>query len=108
MGKGYLSYTMALILQALDNGYRYGFDIMTITGLASGTVYPALRRLEDADFVVSKWERSSIAQQEQRPPRKYYEVSKSGRTALAEARTRFRLLAQLEPLATDKPALQKG
>ena len=108
MGKGYLSYTMALILQALDNGYRYGFDIMTITGLASGTVYPALRRLEDADFVVSKWERSSIAQQEQRPPRKYYEVSKSGRTALAEARTRFRLLAQLEPLATDKPAPQKG
>jgi PadR family transcriptional regulator PadR len=108
MGKGYLSYTMALILQALDNGYRYGFDIMTITGLASGTVYPALRRLEDAGFVVSKWERSSIAQQEQRPPRKYYEVSKSGRTALAEARTRFRLLAQLEPLATDKPAPQKG
>ena len=48
MGKSYLSYTMALILQALDHGYRYGFDIMTITGLASGTVYPALRRLEDA------------------------------------------------------------
>lgn len=108
MGKGYLSYTMALILLALDNGYRYGFDIMTITGLASGTVYPALRRLEDASFVVSRWERSSIAQQEQRPARKYYEVSKLGRTALTEARTRFRLLAQLEPLATDKPAPQKG
>jgi PadR family transcriptional regulator len=108
MGKGYLSYTMALILQALDNGYRYGFDIMTITGLASGTVYPALRRLEDAGYVLSKWERSSIAQQKQRPPRKYYEVSKSGRTALSEARTRFRLLTQLEPLASDKPAPQKG
>jgi hypothetical protein len=24
MGKGYLSYTMAMILQALENGYRYG------------------------------------------------------------------------------------
>ena len=108
MSKGYLSYTMALILQAAENGYRYGFDIMTITGLASGTVYPALRRLEAAGFVVSKWERSRIAQQEQRPPRKYYEVSKSGRTALAEARQRFRLLAQLEPLATNKPARQKG
>jgi len=32
MGKSYLSYTMALILQAVENGYRYGFDIMTITG----------------------------------------------------------------------------
>jgi DNA-binding PadR family transcriptional regulator len=108
MGKSYLSYTMALILQAVENGYRYGFDIMTITGLASGTVYPALRRLEDADFVVSKWERPGIAQAAQRPPRKYYEVTKPGRTALADARQRFRLLAQLEPLATDKPAQQKG
>ena len=108
MGKSYLSYTMALILQAVENGYRHGFDIMTITGLASGTVYPALRRIEGAGFVVSKWERSNIAQQQQRPPRKYYEVSKAGRTALAEARQRFRLLAQLEPLATNKAARQKG
>ena len=108
MGKGYLSYTMALILQALDHGYRYGFDIMTITGLASGTVYPALRRLEDAGFVGSKWERPGVAQIEQRPPRKYYEVTKSGRTALAEARARFRLLPQSEPIATSKPSRQKA
>ena len=108
MGKNYLSYTMALTLQAIENGYGYGFDIMAVTGLASGTVYPALRRLENADYVVSKWERQSIAQAEQRPPRKYYEVTKAGRTALAEARQRFRLLAQLEPLASDKPAKQKS
>jgi DNA-binding PadR family transcriptional regulator len=108
MRKNYLSYTMALILHAVENGYGYGFDIMTITGLASGTVYPALRRLENADFVSSKWERQSIAQAEQRPARKYYEVTKTGRAALAEARQRFRLLAQLEPIATTKPARQKG
>jgi len=58
--------------------------------------------------VISKWERQSIAQAEQRPARKYYEVSKPGRTALSEARQRFHLLTQLEPLATDKPARQKG
>ena len=108
MGKNYLSYTMALTLQAIENGYGYGFDIMAVTGLASGTVYPALRRLENADYVASKWERQSIAQAEQRPPRKYYEVTKAGRAALAEARQRFRLLAQLEPLASDKPAKQKS
>ena len=108
MGKNYLSYTMALTLQAIENGYGYGFDIMAVTGLASGTVYPALRRLENADYVASKWERQSIAQAEQRPPRKYYEVTKTGRTVLAEARQRFRLLAQLEPLASDKPAKQKS
>jgi hypothetical protein len=41
MGKSYLSYSVAIILKALDNGYQYGFDIMDVTGLPSGTVYPA-------------------------------------------------------------------
>ena len=108
MGKNYLSYTMAMILQVVEHGYRYGFDIMAVTGLASGTVYPALRRLEDAGFVVSKWERASVAQAAQRPPRKYYEITKAGRTALADARQRYRLLAQLEPLATNRPVQEKG
>jgi len=81
---------------------------LSITGLASGTVYPALRRFEDAGFVASKWERPSVAQAEQRPPRKYYEVTKTGRTALTEARERFRVLPQFEPLATSKPARQKA
>jgi len=107
MGKSYLSYTMALILQVLDNGYRYGFEVMTVTGLASGTVYPALRRLEDAGLVISKWESQKIAQVEQRPARKYYEVTKAGREELAEARKRFRLLDQLGPLITNKPAHQE-
>jgi PadR family transcriptional regulator len=97
MGKSYLSYPMALILQALENGYLYGFEVMSITGLPSGTVYPALRRLEDAGLAVSRWERQSVAQAEQRPPRKYYEVTTAGSEALVEARRRFRLLEQLEP-----------
>jgi DNA-binding PadR family transcriptional regulator len=108
MGRNYLSYTMALILQALENGYRYGFDVMTITGLPSGTVYPALRRLEDAMYVVSKWEKQSVAVAEQRPARKYYEVTKAGGKALLEARERFRLLAQLEFPQNPDPARQQG
>ena len=51
MGKSYLSYAVTIILQTLANGYQYGFDIMDVTGLPSGTVYPALRRLEDLGFV---------------------------------------------------------
>ena len=103
-----LSINAVCVLQAVAGGYQYGFDIIDQTGLPSGTVYPALRRLENADYVASKWERQSIAQAEQRPPRKYYEVTKAGRTVLAEARQRFRLLAQFEPLASDKPAKQKS
>jgi len=106
MSRTYLSYTVAVILQALDNGYQYGFDIMDVTGLPSGTVYPALRRLEEAGHVRSKWEKHAIAQQELRPPRKYYELTKEGRDALAEALQRYRLLerSQMPTFRKPKPA----
>ena len=112
MKNNYLSFTMAVILQALENGYRYGFEVMQSTGLASGTIYPALRRMEDALLIKSKWESQKIAQAEQRPARKYYEVTKAGHTALIEARNRFKLLAQLESLAESpaelKPVNEEG
>ncbi|HXG65093.1 MAG TPA: PadR family transcriptional regulator, partial [Blastocatellia bacterium] len=97
MGKGFLTYTTAVILQAVANGYLYGFDIIDITGVPGGTVYPALRRLEDAGYLTSKWEEQSIAQAELRPPRKYYELTRAGREALAEAVKRYRLLEQAQP-----------
>ena len=105
MAKSYLSYTVAVILQTLDNGYQYGFDIMDVTGLPSGTVYPALRRLEENGYVKGKWEKHAVAQQEQRPPRKYYELTKAGKSLLAEAVARYRLLEQtpLAPLVTTQP-----
>jgi DNA-binding PadR family transcriptional regulator len=81
---------------------------MTITGLASGTVYPALRRLEDAALIRSKWEKQSVAQAEQRPARKYYEVTKAGRAVLAEARQRFRLLEQMTLQPDLRPAGEEG
>lgn len=97
MGKGFLTFSTAVILQAVANGYLYGFDIIDITGLPGGTVYPALRRLEEASFLASKWEKQSIAQAAPRPPRKYYELTRTGREALAEAVKRYRLLEQAPP-----------
>ena len=87
----YLSLSAAVILQAIANGYAYGFDIMDATGLPSGTVYPALRRLEAAGLVASRWENAAAAQREQRPPRKNYDISKLGRITLADAVARYRL-----------------
>ena len=96
MGKGFLTHATALILQAVENGYLYGFDIIDITGLPGGTVYPALRRMEDAGYLASKWEKPSISQAAPRPARKYYELTRAGREALAEAVKRFRLLEQTQ------------
>jgi DNA-binding PadR family transcriptional regulator len=92
-----LSHTAALILQALDAGYVYGFSIMETTGLPSGTVYPALRRLEQNELIRSQWEKQSTADEEQRPARKYYKLSAAGRTTLEASRRRYPLLERLIP-----------
>ena len=92
MGKQFLTFATAAILNAVSNGYSFGFDIVDITGMPGGTVYPALRRLEDAGYVSSKWEKERVAKEEARPRRKYYDVTRAGREVLAEAVKRYRLL----------------
>jgi PadR family transcriptional regulator PadR len=92
-----LSHTAAMILQAIHAGYVYGFGIMEVTGLPSGTVYPALRRLERDVLIRSHWERQSIADAGQRPPRKYYKITSSGRAVLEASHKRYPLLVRLIP-----------
>ncbi len=92
-----LSHTAALVLQAVDAGFIYGFSIMAMTGLPSGTVYPAMRRLERDELIRSHWERQSIADAEQRPPRKYYKLTPAGRATLEASRKRYPLLIRLIP-----------
>jgi PadR family transcriptional regulator, regulatory protein PadR len=96
-GSPKLSHTAAMILQAVHAGQLYGFSIMEMTGLPSGTVYPAMRRLERDGFIVSKWEQQSIADAEQRPLRKYYKVTRAGRATLDAAYKRYPLLEKLIP-----------
>ena len=90
-----LSHTAAMILQAIHAGYIYGFSVMEITGLPSGTVYPAMRRLERDGLIVSRWEQEVIAEAEQRPLRKYYKLTRAGKTTLDAAHKRYPLLAKL-------------
>lgn len=92
-----LSHTAAMILQAIHAGFKYGFSIMEMTGLPSGTVYPAMRRLERDELIRSNWERQSIADAEQRPPRKYYKLTAAGLSALEASRKRYPLLVRLIP-----------
>ncbi len=73
------------ILEAVARGVGHGFDLMDETGLPSGTVYPALSRLERDGLLSSRWENARIAQKEKRPPRRYYELTTAGRERLAEA-----------------------
>jgi PadR family transcriptional regulator PadR len=90
-----LSHTSAMILQAIGAGHVYGYTVMEVTGLPSGTVYPALRRMERDQLIRSQRERQSIADTEQRPPRKYYKLTRSGEMTLEASRKRYPLLAKL-------------
>ena len=81
MGHTFLTLSTTTILEAVANGHAFGFDIVDLTGMPGGTVYPALRRL---------WEAARVAHAEARPRRKYYEVTPAGREALSEAARRYR------------------
>jgi PadR family transcriptional regulator PadR len=95
--KRQLSLSTLAVLNAIANGHRYGFEIMDVTNLASGTVYPILTRLDETALVRSKWEDSRAAQQEKRPARRYYLITAAGEKALEEGISRYRALMPLAP-----------
>lgn len=94
-----LSHTAAIILQAIQAGHIYGFSVMEGTGLPSGTVYPALRRLERDGLIGSQWEAQKIADRDQRPARKYYRITPAGKMTLDASQKRYPLLARLFPVS---------
>jgi DNA-binding PadR family transcriptional regulator len=94
-GLAKLSHTAAMILQTVSNGCNYGFDIMDATGLPSGTVYPALRRMENEGWISSEWEPERKANAEQRPARKYYRITETGAEVLEASQQRYPLLGKL-------------
>jgi PadR family transcriptional regulator PadR len=54
---------------------RYGYDLMKAAGLASGTLYPLLARLQARGLVVSAWE---TPHQDGERPRRYYQLTGEG------------------------------
>ncbi len=79
------------LLALLAKEEKYGFQILHelrdksggFFDLKEGTLYPALRRLEERAFVESRWQ--DPARGEGGIPRKYYRLTDRGRTALSEA-----------------------
>jgi DNA-binding PadR family transcriptional regulator len=79
----------ALLLAVLDDGPRHGYAIIEALQarsggaltLPTGTIYPALRRLERAGYVESTW--STVAGRERRT----YQLTAAGRKTLAAERS---------------------
>jgi DNA-binding PadR family transcriptional regulator len=102
-----LAFGHVAILHAVANGNRFGFDIMDATGLTSGTVYPALDKLESLGYLTSKWEPVRVARRDGRPSRRYFDLTTDGAAALADALKRYKNLKPVS-LAAWRPRPNEG
>ena len=81
----------ALVLATLEGGSLHGYAIIEalfeqsdgVLELPTGSVYPALRRLEEARYVSGRW---SVVDGRRR---RTYQLTRAGRRALAEERTEW-------------------
>lgn len=91
MKKGVLD---MLVLKLLESESKYGYQIIQEMRekseetflLKDGTLYPILYRLEEDGLVVSRWSEPEGKQ----VPRKYYEITASGKVALDQIRAMWK------------------
>ena len=101
--KGHLD---GLLLATLEDGPRHGYAVIEAlrdtTGgsldLPTGTVYPALRRLEQADLIRGTW--SATAGRRRRD----YELTPAGRRQLDTERVTWRHFVTTISAALERPA----
>ena len=67
--------TLLAFLEA-PRSWRYGYDLMKVADLSSGTLYPLLARLTEDDWLESRWEESEFPG---KPRRQLYRLTASGR-----------------------------
>ncbi|MBH5334585.1 PadR family transcriptional regulator [Streptomyces pactum] len=101
-----------LLLAVLEAGPLHGYAIITavqqrsggVLDLRTGTIYPALNRLERLGLLRSSWE--SVGERRRRA----YELTDAGRRALADERTAWQeftaaIGSVLNPAAPPRPAV---
>lgn len=99
-----LSLASLTVLHAVARGTAHGFDIIDVTGLPGGTVYPKLSRLERDGLVASSWEDVEIARADRRPPRRYYRATAIGLRTLNAALERLHALKPVRSVRGPRPA----
>ncbi len=86
--------TQSALAALMDDAWHHGYALSRATGLASGTLYPILRRLLDAGLVEARW----ATEDEGTGPRRHlYRLTAEGR-AMAVARA-----ARVAPWAPPRP-----
>jgi DNA-binding MarR family transcriptional regulator len=68
---------LRLALQDPDREW-YGLQMIEATGLAAGTIYPIIARLERCGWLESRWEDPAEHEAAGRPRRRYYRFTSDG------------------------------
>lgn len=97
MRKGVLEYC---ILSILQHGECYTSEILSQLKdakllVVEGTIYPLLTRLKNAGLLNYRWEESTSG-----PPRKYYELTETGKLFLNELNATWSELVEAVNLVT--------
>lgn len=71
---------VAAALMNDPNGRHWGYNTYKRTGVRPGVMYPILDRMLTAGWLADGWEASAAGKN--RPPRRYYTVTETGRTQL--------------------------
>lgn len=71
-----------ILTSSLPDDPAWGLQLCELTGYGTGTVYPALNRLMKAGWISDFWE---DPQPEDRPKRRFYEITSTGREQYADA-----------------------
>jgi PadR family transcriptional regulator PadR len=92
------------VMGVLYHERHYGYSLIRVLSenssisLKEGTIYPILGRLDRDGLVRSEWVES-----DQGPPRKYYELTRSGRQLFDELSLEFGLLVSLVQQKREAP-----
>jgi PadR family transcriptional regulator PadR len=96
-----------LILQTLQWGTQHGYGISQairaqsgdVLQVETGSLYPALHRMERQGWIVSKW-----GQTEQKQRAKFYRISAEGKKQLARDRSKWEtMVAAIGSIMTPTP-----
>ncbi len=81
------------VLSQLVRGDKYGYElterISGVMSIASGTLYPILRRLKEEDYVTTY-----LKESESGPARKYYQLTDRGRKHQSEVKQEWEAFIQ--------------
>ena len=96
-----------LVLKLLEDGDLYGYQMIAelrrrsddTFRLKAGTLYPLLHSLEEKGFVTA-YEQTA----ESGKTRRYYHLTKQGRSALQEKETAWNTYARIEPCRSVRPS----